>query len=85
MEILEKTPLAEYAVILIISLGAYVLISKKMANGFGPYNMKVYGITLVAILAAIIAVSNIDANKSSAAYGILGAIVGYLFGLKDSN
>ena len=53
-----------------------------MKDGFGNYNLKVYGITLVALLVVILAVSPIETTNLSPAYGILGAIAGYLFGLK---
>ena len=70
------------ALISIISIGSLFILFKKMKVGFGNYNIKVYGITLVAILVTILAISPIETTNLSPAYGILGAIAGYLFGLK---
>jgi hypothetical protein len=52
----------------------------KMNPGFGTFNLRVVGIVLVAVLAALL---GINQNSITAAMGILGAIAGYLFGLKD--
>ncbi|WP_164977529.1 hypothetical protein [Ancylomarina salipaludis] len=54
-----------------------------MKNGIGKYNLKVYGITIIALLISVLAISPIEASNLAPAYGILGAIGGYLFGLKD--
>lgn len=66
----------------IIGIGALIVINNKMKEGFGNYNLKVYGITLVSIFVVILAISPIESTNLSPAYGILGAIAGYLFGLK---
>tara|TARA_X000000950_G_C13845004_1_gene631912 strand:+ start:1350 stop:1592 length:243 start_codon:yes stop_codon:yes gene_type:complete len=66
----------------IIGIGALIVINKKMKEGFGNYKLKVYGITLVSLFVVILAISSIESTNSSPTYGILGAIVGYLFGLK---
>lgn len=66
----------------VIGIGALIVLGKKMKEGFGNYNLKVYGITLVALLVVILAISPIETTNLSPAYGILGAIAGYLFGLK---
>jgi hypothetical protein len=52
-----------------------------MKSGFGPFNLRAVGIVLVATFAALLAVGN--QNSLTAAMGILGAIAGYLFGIKD--
>ena len=52
----------------------------KMNRGIGPHNLKAIGIVFVAVLVALLAVSD---TESESVLGILGAIVGYLFG-KDS-
>ena len=65
----------------IIGIGALIVIYKKMKEGFGNFNLKVYGITLVSIFVVILAISPIESTNLSPAYGILGAIAGYLFGL----
>jgi hypothetical protein len=54
----------------------------KMKPGFGPFNLRVVGVVLIAIFAALLAQR--DASSLTAAMGILGAIAGYLFGIKDS-
>ena len=66
----------------VIAIGAFIVLNNKMKIGFGNFNLKVYGITLISLLVVILAISPIEAEKLSPAYGILGAIVGYLFGLK---
>lgn len=70
--------------ILVIGGGCLIGIFKQMKSGFGEFNTKVYGITIIAILVTTLALSDIDASKLAPAYGILGAIAGYLFGLKQS-
>jgi hypothetical protein len=69
---------------IIAGLGALTLagIFWKMKEGFGPFNLRAFGITLVATFAALLALR--DASALTSAIGILGAIAGYLFGLKDS-
>jgi hypothetical protein len=68
---------------IIAALGALTLIGVfvKMKAGFGPFNLRAVGIVLVATFAALLAVGN--QNSLTAAMGILGAIAGYLFGIKD--
>lgn len=53
----------------------------RMQGGFGPFNLRAVGIVLVATLAALLALK--DTSSLTAAMGILGAIAGYLFGIKD--
>lgn len=50
----------------------------------GAFNLKIFGITFIARLGTILALSNIPQNNMTAIFGILGAIIGYLFGLKKS-
>jgi len=52
-----------------------------MKPGFGPFNLRAMGIVLVATFAAVLALQR--TNALTAAMGILGAIAGYLFGIKD--
>ena len=69
---------------IIAGFGAIALIGSffKMKPGFGPFNLRVIGIILVGTFAALLALQN---NESvTAGMGILGAIAGYLFGIKDS-
>ncbi len=69
---------------IISGLGAIYLIGGfvKMQKGFGPFNLRLVGIGLVATLASLLALR--DGTSLTAAMGILGAIAGYLFGIKDS-
>jgi len=53
----------------------------RMKDGFGPFNLRVTGIVLIATFSSLLALH--DANSHTAAMGILGAIAGYLFGMKD--
>ena len=69
--------------ILLVTVAVLGIFKSKMKNGLGPFNLRAIGITLVASLAAILSIAEIDASKLSATYGILGAIAGYLFGLNE--
>ena len=53
----------------------------RMKSGFGPFNLRVVGIILVGTFATLLALQG--GETITAAMGILGAIVGYLFGIKD--
>jgi hypothetical protein len=66
-----------------IGVGTLGGVFYRMKNGFGPFNLKVVGIVLIAILAVILGVTK-EANYA-AAMGILGAIAGYLFGAKSGD
>ena len=66
------------SVILIIAL---IFLYLKMNNGFGPFNLKVYGLTLIIGFTVIISLTDVGSEKLNACYGILGAMAGYLFGL----
>lgn len=68
------------SVLAVISLiGIFV----KMKPGFGPFNLRVVGIVLVATFATLLGL--VYNGEITAAIGILGAIAGYLFGIKDKN
>lgn len=71
-------------IILLAIISMYVIF-KKMKEGFGNTNLKIYGITIVVFASLFLAVSDIPAEKTAACFGILGAIGGYLFGIKDNN
>lgn len=62
--------------------GALTLIGvfARMKPGFGTFNVRIVGIVLIATFAALLGVHE---NSTTAAMGILGAIAGYIFGLKD--
>jgi len=66
------------------ALGALALIGAffKMTKGFGPFNLRIIGIVLIATFASLLGLR--DGGSLTASMGILGAIAGYLFGLKDS-
>ena len=70
---------------IIAALGFVTLIGVfyRMEHGFGPFNLRVVGIVLIATLASLLALH--DANSLTAAMGILGSIAGYLFGIKDKD
>jgi len=54
----------------------------KMKSGFGPFNLRVVGIVMIATFSTLLALAKTD--SLNAAMGILGAIAGYLFGITDS-
>lgn len=66
----------------ILGAGSLFGIFSQMKEGFGPYNLKVYGLTLVTILTALLVLSDISTDKLTACFSILSAFAGYLFGLK---
>ena len=72
-----------YLVVIIAIIGAGTLIGVflRMNGGFGPYNLRAFGLTLVATLASLLAVRS--ENGISAAMGVLGAIAGYLFSIRS--
>jgi hypothetical protein len=69
---------------IIAGLGLIALLGVfwKMQNGFGPFNLRAVGLVLIATFAALMALN--DSGGITSAMGILGAIAGYLFGIKDS-
>ena len=54
----------------------------RMNQGFGPFNLRAVGIVMVATFAALLATR--EGGSLTAAMGILGAIAGYLFGIRDT-
>lgn len=71
--------------IIVIILFAFILLFCKMNKGIGVHNTKIFGITFVASLGTILSLSDISQNNLTAIYGILGTIIGYLFGLKNED
>lgn len=69
---------------IIAGLGALTLagVFWRMQGGFGPFNLRAVGIIFVSTIAALLALLR-DAGSLTAAMGILGAVAGYLFGIKD--
>lgn len=76
--------MAQQMIWIIAAFGAVALIGAylKMKPGFGPFNLRVVGIILVGTFATLLALQG--GESITAAMGILGAIIGYLFGIKDS-
>jgi len=68
-------------IVSVLGAGALFGVFKNMKPGFGPQNIRAIGIVLVATFAAMLGVK--DPGALTAAMGILGAIAGYLFGVKD--
>lgn len=67
----------------VIGAGTLVGVFYKMKGGFGPLNLRVTGLVLIAVLAALLAIAKSD--NLNAAMGILGAIAGYLFGARTED
>lgn len=65
-------------IIAIIGAGTLIGVFWKMKGGFGPLNLRVVGLVLIAVLATLLAIAKSD--NLNAVMGILGAIAGYLFG-----
>ncbi len=67
-------------VYVIAGLGVITLIGvfARMKPGFGPYNVRILSIVIVAVFACVLGMINEKALM--AAMGILGTIVGYAFG-----
>ena len=57
-----------------VTLGAVFI---KMKRGIRQQNLRALGVVLIAILVSLLAVVS---NRYESAFGILGAIAGYLFG-----
>ncbi len=70
---------------IIAGIGAIALIGVllRMKPGVGPFNLRAIGIVLIATFASLLALR--DGGSLTASMGILGAIAGYLFGLKDGS
>lgn len=73
-----------YLMWIVAAFGTVTLIGVfvKMTKGFGPFNLRIVGIVLIATLASLLGLR--EGGSLTAAMGILGAIAGYVFGLKDS-
>lgn len=73
----------KYLVVIIAIIGAGTLVGVfwRMNGGFGPYNLRAFGLTLVATFASLLAVRS--ESGISAAMGVLGAIAGYLFSIRS--
>lgn len=68
--------------VLVIGLVSTIMAIRNMKGGFGPNNLRVLGIVLVACFTTLLALV-VNTNVASA-FGILGAIAGYLFGMSST-
>jgi len=68
------------ALICIFIFGLYALCRtfSQMKRGFGVFNVRIFGIIIVATMVSILGI--VTPSSLSASIGILGAIAGYLFG-----
>ena len=55
----------------------------RMKGGFSPFNLRVVKIILVATFVSLLTL--VKDGSLNASMGILGAIAGYLFGLRGSS
>ena len=53
----------------------------RMKVGLGPFNIRAIGLIFIGTVSALLGLK--DATSMTAAMGILGAIAGYLFSIKD--
>jgi len=72
------------AILAVLGFGVFAIVKvfSHMKEGFGTFNVRITGIVIVATFSSILAVIN---PGSESAIGILGAIVGYLFGFGTEN
>ena len=70
-------------IIALIGIVTLMGVFAKMKPGFGPYNLRAMGIVLVATFVSILALKS--DTCLNAAFGILGAIAGYLFSIQKDD
>lgn len=75
--------LSLFVSISIVSLIILTITCKKMKPGIGPHNLKVISLLSIAIFSAMLGLA--DNSSAQAAFGIFGAIAGYLFGTSSGN
>ena len=68
---------AAIAAVLLLSAGVFYAVFKNMKPGFGPNNVRVVAIVMVASFTTLLGLA---AENMTPAFGILGAIAGYVFG-----
>ncbi|MBK9336721.1 MAG: hypothetical protein IPM98_09040 [Lewinellaceae bacterium] len=68
-----------------ITIGCLIGIFRKQKEGFGPFTLKIYGLTLVIGVGAIMTLAEVEQDRFTAFMGILIAIAGYLFGIENKN
>ena len=59
----------------------YLFYHQKKA--FGPFNLRVYGLTIVVGFTILISLADLSPERLTPCYAILSAFAGYLFGIKD--
>jgi hypothetical protein len=70
----------------LVVVGLEVLVMIKRKRGWGPQSSQIVGLTLVVIAALVLVTSQqVQQEKASAAFGLLGTIAGYLLGRSDRN
>ncbi len=67
-------------IVAFIGAGTLAATFWRMKSGFGPFNLRVVAIVLIATFVSILAIVN--PQSLNAALGILGAVAGYIFGLR---
>lgn len=70
-------------IVAVIGAGTLIGVFWKMRGGFGPINLRIVGIVLIAVLATLLALAR--STDINAAMGILGTIAGYLFGAREKS
>lgn len=80
---MEKSTVV-FLAISIIAAGSLIGVFLKMEGGFGPNNLKVYGLTLVVSIGALLAVSEVTGESLTVCFSLLSAFAGYLFGIGNS-
>ena len=69
-------------IIALLGIVMVIVIAVK-TSGIGPFTLQAYGITLIGVIVAVLGLMMKEATPvATAAMGILGAIAGYLFGIK---
>lgn len=67
-------------IVAVLGAGTLFGVFWKMKGGFGPINLRVVGIVLIAVLVCLLSLAK--SSDMTAAMGILGTIAGYLFGAR---
>ncbi len=71
--------------VVVIEIVAIIFLKKQMKPGFGPFNLKVYGITIISGFIVLVALYPDNSLDLAPAFGVLGAIAGYIFGYTKDN
>ena len=66
-----------------VVIGLEVLVMIKRGRGWGLQSSRIVALTLVVIAALILVVSQVQSEKASAGFGLLGTVAGYMFGRSD--